>query len=370
MSRTSVNKVFITVLIAFVIFSIIVMRNFFHKVSTISPEDAKRISELQEVIVNLQQQIAVAESKEQALRVEIESIEGKRQNEKNDHLQESFSDSLQELPDQIGVGNLLTCKHIDAIKVLKTIAQGHTKYVQEGVLGVQRMAIKSANTESKTVQECKDEGVHTKDGECYLLANYKVLKEIMVLRQLQHKNIVRLLGMCVRSENSSPIITERGVTLVVEMGEPVQLHKLVEKPWPSRVQICMQLAGLLEYLADSPMGSIALPDLRDEQFIMVGNSIKLSDVDDIHAAEPKCDANMKCLYKGKETRIQCQSNMKCAGMNAYSNLQRMTTEFFSPLLKEDCPKEKQTAVDDILVHVPSGTVDGEMLERQLEGLLK
>lgn len=236
MSRTSVNKVFITVLIAFVIFSIIVMRNFFRKVSTISPEDARRISELQEVIVNLQQQIAVAESKEQALRVEIESIEGKK-NEKNVHLQESFSESVQELPEQLGVGKLLTCIQIDAIKVLKTIAQGHTKYVQEGVLGVQRMAIKSANTESKTVQECHDEGVHTKDGECYLLANYKVLKEIMVLRQLQHKNIVRLLGMCVRSENSSPVITERGVTLVVEIGEPVQLHKLVEKPWPFRVQV-------------------------------------------------------------------------------------------------------------------------------------
>ena len=58
---------------------------------------------------------------------------------------------------------------------------------------------------------------------------------------------------------------------------------------------------MLEYLANSPMGSIALPDLRDEQFIMVGNVIKLSDLDDIHAAEPQCDTSMKCPYNGKET---------------------------------------------------------------------
>ena len=58
-----------------------------------------------------------------------------------------------------------------------------------------------------------------------------------MLRQLQHPNIVRLLGLCVRSENSSPLIHERGVTVVEELGTPVLLHILGEMIFRSKVEV-------------------------------------------------------------------------------------------------------------------------------------
>ncbi|PIK44621.1 hypothetical protein BSL78_18542 [Apostichopus japonicus] len=333
---------------------------------SLSSKDMNRIAELENVITKLQEQILMAERKEQALRTAIDIFEAKS---KKKPLLDSLNESLRE-EHEPGWTELLDCRAIDSIKIAKNIAEGHTKTVQEGELMGKRVAVKSASIKGKDVKRCLEDGLHKKDGECYLLANYKVLKEIMVLRQLNHRNIANLLGMCVRSENSSPAITERGVTLVVEIGEPVQLHKLMEMDWPSRVQICIQLAALLEYLAESSMGSIALPDVRDEQFVMIDNTIKLTDVDDIFATEPNCDNSMKCLLDGKETGIKCGSSKKCNGLNAFSNLQRLMAVFFAPLLKEGCPTEKQEEVDAILNKVKNGEMDAGSMEILLQGFLK
>ena len=47
------------------------------------------------------------------------------------------------------------------------------------------------------------------------------------------------------------------------------------------------------------MGSTAISDFRDEQFVLVEGVLKLADVDDLSSTEPDCDANLKCLVDGK-----------------------------------------------------------------------
>lgn len=47
------------------------------------------------------------------------------------------------------------------------------------------------------------------------------------------------------------------------------------------------------------MGSTAISDFRDEQFVLVDGSLKLSDVDDLSSTEPDCNENMQCLVNGK-----------------------------------------------------------------------
>lgn len=55
-------------------------------------------------------------------------------------------------------------------------------------------------------------------------------------------------------------------------------------------------------------------------------------------------------------------------MNAYSNMQRLTTTFFAPLLKEGCPEEKKEAVDNLLAKVLKGELDAGSFGIKLEGL--
>ena len=50
------------------------------------------------------------------------------------------------------------------------------------------------------------------------------------------------------------------------------------------------------------MGSTAISDFRDEQFVLVEGILKLADVDDLSSTEPDCDANLKCLVDGKSVR--------------------------------------------------------------------
>ena len=60
-------------------------------------------------------------------------------------------------------------------------------------------------------------------------------------------------------------------------------------------QVCLDLARLLHYLVDTPLGSVAITDWRDEQFVLVAGEMKLADVDGLNSKEPPCDKDMKCL---------------------------------------------------------------------------
>lgn len=55
------------------------------------------------------------------------------------------------------------------------------------------------------------------------------------------------------------------------------------------------VARLLYHLAHSPLGSLAMNDLRRQQFVLVDGSLKLSDVDDMGVAEPFCEMDTDCL---------------------------------------------------------------------------
>nr|XP_054749349.1 extracellular tyrosine-protein kinase PKDCC-like [Lytechinus pictus] len=339
-----------------------------------------QINHLEHAVETLKSKLSEAEAYEKELLGKIEDLQEQANSEHASTIQVRGND---ERSGWEGVGDspgnargnngnqiqqqIYSCKHTDIIKVGKTIGQGHTKVVQEGTLLGRKVAVKSAGMQVKSVKDCLERGIYHKKEDCLLLAMYKVLKEAMILRQVRHPNIVKLIGLCARSEIGSPNIKERGITLVVELGRPVHLHELVEESWARRVKYCIEIGRLLQYLEDSPMGSTTISDFRDEQFVMVDGVLKLSDVDDLSSTEPDCDQNMECLVNGKSA-VKCSSNMKCAGLNAHLNLLYAYEVFIGPLLSRDVPPSLQTATKNLLKSLKKGELDAEGMVYRLKNL--
>lgn len=56
------------------------------------------------------------------------------------------------------------------------------------------------------------------------------------------------------------------------------------------------MADLLRYLENSPLGSLVVPDFKEGHLVMVSDSLKLIDLDDVNNLEPECD-----VREGKES---------------------------------------------------------------------
>ena len=54
------------------------------------------------------------------------------------------------------------------------------------------------------------------------------------------------------------------------------------------------MALILSYLEHSPLGSIRLQKLNSEDFVIVGDQVKLADLDDIYIDEYPCSIVAEC----------------------------------------------------------------------------
>lgn len=60
------------------------------------------------------------------------------------------------------------------------------------------------------------------------------------------------------------------------------------------LQLALGIAQILHHLAHSPLGSLSMNDFRRQQFVLVGGTLKLSDVDDLGVGEPRCETDADC----------------------------------------------------------------------------
>ena len=87
----------------------------------------------------------------------------------------------------------LGCKEIKAIQAFGNIGRGYTKTVQKGLYKGIEVALKSAQLDNEDIKQClKNPMVNWSVEECFIFAKYKVAKEIIMLQQLQHANIVKV----------------------------------------------------------------------------------------------------------------------------------------------------------------------------------
>lgn len=70
------------------------------------------------------------------------------------------------------------------------------------------------------------------------------------------------------------------------------------------------MALILSYLEHSPLGSIRLQKLNSEDFVIVGDQVKLADLDDIYIDEYPCLIIAECYSyiggRGKTNKLYNQ----------------------------------------------------------------
>ncbi|GFN90439.1 protein kinase domain-containing protein, cytoplasmic [Plakobranchus ocellatus] len=139
---------------------------------------------------------------------------------------------------------------------------------------------------------------------------------------------VRLL--CPQRGVRSTDISEHGVISVFELGSRFILDNLQILPWQSRLRHAAEMASLLHYLEFSPIGSLVVPDMKEGHLVMVNDSLKLIDLDDVNNLEPECGPHRKpkdtCPYG-----LRC-SRALCEGFNAKENMKNMNLLVFKRLL--------------------------------------
>ena len=82
---------------------------------------------------------------------------------------------------------------------------------------------------------------------------------------------------------------------IIPFPSPLQIL-----PWPTRLRHATEMASLLQYLEFSPLGSLVVPDFKEGHLIMVNDSLKLIDLDDVNNVEPECglkNPSDECPYK-------------------------------------------------------------------------
>ena len=238
------------------------------------------------------------------------------------------------------------CHNLGDISIKRKIGQGVTKTVYLGIYNQKKMAVKMVTRNVIDVMSClktlrRDPlGDIVDRHKCYTLPNMKLMKEVLLLQQLHHPNLLKLTGYCVRSEETdSTSLQDHGIVATYEYGLQFYMSSLKEWPWRLRLRTAIELAELLDYFANSPLGSLSISDFKDTHFLLVNGRVKLIDLDDVTSLEPTCKPSRGtseiCGYN-----TQCVGGI-CVGYNARRNMDNFSKMFFSNLLFSDDAKNEE-----------------------------
>ncbi|KAK3092758.1 hypothetical protein FSP39_006941 [Pinctada imbricata] len=231
--------------------------------------------------------------------------------------------------------NLIHCDDFVNIKNRTYLASGWTKAVYKGVYKGKNVAIKTVDVKGQDVSTCMAKG-HTFEF-CYNKAAQKIVKEIIVLQALANDNVIQVLGFCVPGIHSSL----QGVAMVTELGDSVDLIRLLQMSWEDRLRISLDLTRILNFMTTNPYGSMAMNDFRRQQFILVGGKLKLSDVDDVGFGDPSCNEDKDCdivFSSANFSRRGVCRKYRCHGYNEKRNIFNGGRHFTTFLLPHGAPE--------------------------------
>ncbi|KAG6933547.1 protein kinase domain containing, cytoplasmic [Chelydra serpentina] len=240
---------------------------------------------------------------------------------------------------------LLGCRDIHNVTSLHYLGSGYTKAVYKVVLNrTLAVALKSVDFGGHDIENCVKQYAALED--CYRLASYKIVKEMILLQRLQHSNILQLYGYCYQDSNDIPDT----LTTITELGSPLEMIQLLQTSWEDRFRICLSLVRLLHYLAHSPLGSVTLLDFRPRQFVIVDGELKVTDLDDASIEESSCTSNRDCFieFPARNFTLPCSVEGRCQNMNEKRNLYNAYRFFFTYLLPHSAPSSLRPLLDMIV----------------------
>ncbi|KAL1122290.1 hypothetical protein AAG570_003695, partial [Ranatra chinensis] len=149
---------------------------------------------------------------------------------------------------------------------------------------------------------------------------------------------LQVLGSCI-PDAVGPVV------LATELGQPLDTVQLLQFSWEERLKLAVGVAQVLHHLAHSRLGSLAMADLRRQQFVLVDGRLKLSDVDDISISEPPCRTHSDCtpqhiLDPYNTTRgdpLHCVRGV-CEGHNERHNILKAGEHLMKHLLAGPAPQ--------------------------------
>ena len=282
---------------------------------------------------------------------------------------------------------IINCTNIHQVRLHKKIGHGVSKQTFASEFNGVPVAVKMVTRHQGEVKTCieqinvnhpKKEQMRSR---CFVFSTMKLMKEILLLEQLNHPGFAQLLGYCIRNEESDTTdLRERGVVSVFELGERFLLHDIHMLSWQERVIHAMELADFLHYLEYSPLGSLRVRDFKEEHFLLVNNSLKMIDLDDVDNLEPSCNtyvnietqsSNLKQgRSSGCEFSLPCQRGL-CVGFNAKQNMKFMNKLYFKRLLYPTVfPRDISGEVGNLLGELDSDMLTANLFYKRLQSLLE
>ena len=284
--------------------------------------------------------------------------------------------------------HMFTCTNIHMIELESKIGHGVSKQTFKGNYKGLPVAVKMVTRNQKDVRTCinainvSDHNSAEQRSRCFVFPTMKLMKEILLLEQLDHPGFVQLLGYCIRNEESDTRdLSERGVVSVFELGRPFPPYKLQLLPWQERISHAIELAEFLYFLDKSPLGSLRIRDFKSAHFLMVKSRLAMIDLDDVDNLEPSCDryissnsisnnSNIQSAKPDCEFDLPCTKGM-CIGFNAKQNMKFMNEIYFSRLLyPTEFPKSIIDEVVLLSVDVDSYTTTALKISDRLKYLLE
>ncbi|XP_052065399.1 extracellular tyrosine-protein kinase PKDCC-like [Mytilus californianus] len=215
------------------------------------------------------------------------------------------------------------------------------------------------------------------------------MKNLLMRDQLNHPSIIKMLGYCLRhikGEGHSNSSYYGDLSVVFEYGTELDLNAL-NLTIGERLNHAADLASLLSYLHNSPLGSLEDFDIKPAHFKMVNGKIKLIDLDFMKNVEPicflssshknfkPCPFNISCQelndvemrYTNCQT-VPCEVGV-CRGTNVKYNLQKINTIFFQVLLKPTFfPFALNFSLSRLLTQLNKTNIGVDALEKEIRSI--
>lgn len=89
-------------------------------------------------------------------------------------------------------GGPLSCRDIETVEMRERLGRGMTKDVYRGVYKGRSIAIKMVTNKVEDIKACMRRNKYHSFSDCFVYANYKLMKEVALSMQLDHPNIIKV----------------------------------------------------------------------------------------------------------------------------------------------------------------------------------